>query len=187
MIKILQALLLVVSVVMLPGCGYRFGQGILSEQYSTLSVPYIEGDRDGDLTAEVIRQISTSGAFSYTPSGGDLILIAKVLDYDEENIGFRYDRKKKGQLKHNVVPTETRMEIVIDVSLKDAVSGCLIRGPTRLKASIDFDHDYYSSQNAVNIFSLGQLSDIDEARDAVLHPLHLKAAQTIVDYITNSW
>lgn len=176
-----------VLLLLLSSCQYRFGQGILSEKYQTISIPFIEGDREGDFTAELVRQIATSGAFVYQPNGGDLVLIVKVVDYAEENIGFRYERKKTGRLKHVVVPSETRIEILTDVSLIDASSGCVIKGPTRIAASVDFDHDYYSSQNAVNIFSLGQLTDIDEARDAVLHPLHLKASQRIVDYIMNDW
>lgn len=171
----------------LSSCGYRFGQGALSEQYSTISVPYIEGDRDGDLTADLIKQMSSSGAFTYASSGGDLILLVKVVDYDEQNIGFRYDRKKSGRLKHDIIPSETRMEIFVDVSLIDAASGCVLRGPTRIKASVDFDHDYYTTRNRENVFSLGQLSDIDEARDAVLRPLHQKISRYIVDYITYSW
>ncbi len=176
-----------ILLLVLSACGYRFGQGILSEQYSTISVPYIIGDRDGDLTAEVVKQMSSSGAFTYTPDGGDLILIAKVVDYDEQNIGFRYDRKKSGRLKDDIIPTETRMQIILDVSLVDASSGSVLRGPTRITASSDFDHDYYTTRHRENVFSLGQLSDIDEARDAVLRPLHEKAARNIVDYITYSW
>jgi hypothetical protein len=176
-----------IMMLILSSCGYRFGQGVLSEQYSTISVPYIEGDRDGDLTADLIKQMSSSGAFTYASSGGDLILLAKVVDYNEQNIGFRYDRKKSGRLKDDIIPSETRMQIVVDVSLVDAVSGSVLRGPTRITASVDFDHDYYTTRNRVNIFSLGQLSDIDEARDAVLSPLHQKVSRNIVDYITYSW
>lgn len=173
--------------ILLSGCGYRFGQGVLSERYSTITVPFVEGDRDGDLTAAIVKQISISGAFAYEQCGGDLTLIVKVIDYDEENIGFRYDRKKNNRIKNALVPTETRTEIIVEVTLIDSIGGCTLRGPTIIKTSVDFDHDYYLSPNEINVFSLGQVTDIEEARDAVLRPLHVKIARRIVDYITNSW
>ncbi len=44
---------------------------------------------------------------------------------------------------------------------------------------------YYSSRKGVNVFSLGQVTDIDEARDVAEYPLHRRLAQKIVDYINN--
>ena len=79
----------------LSSCQYQFGRGELSERYTTISIPYAEGDLRGDLTTEVIRKLSSSGAFRYVNTGGDLTLKIKVVELSEENIGFRYDRKKE--------------------------------------------------------------------------------------------
>jgi hypothetical protein len=171
----------------LVSCCYHFGYGDLSRQYSTISIPYIEGDDKGDLTAEVIKRLSISGALRYVSSGGDLILNIKVIELRDENIGFRYDRKKRGELKKSIIPTETRLKAITEVSVKEAYSGNIIKGPTRMTASLDFDHEYYSSRHAINIFSLGQLNDIDAAHDAVIHPLNRHLAERIVDYVINSW
>jgi len=168
-------------------CQYQFGHGELSRQYSTISVPYIEGDKEGDLTAEVIKRIGTSGSFRYESSGGDLILFVKVIDYKNEDIGYRYDRKKHGQLKKVLIPTETRLNAQAEVMIKDACTGQIIRGPSVITAGIDFDHDFYFSRHEINVFSLGQLNDIDAAQDAVMQPLNRNLAAKIVDYVTNSW
>ncbi len=172
---------------LLSACQYRFGRGELSEQYSTISVPFIEGDREGDLTCEVIRQIGTSGAFRYETSGSDLILSVKIIDYDNEDIGFRYDRKEHGELRKVIIPTETRLKTTAEVILRDAGTGQVIRGPSVISASIDFDHDFYFTRHEENVFSLGQLNDIDAAEDAVMHPLYKVLAGKIVDYVKNSW
>lgn len=170
----------------LSACGYHVGTGEISSNYTTVSIPFIEGDEDGDLTAILIKNVSKSGVLSYCRTGADLTLFVKIIDYDEENIGFRYDRKKRGSLKHTVVPTETRIQIIAEVILVETATNKQIRGPTRIIASVDFDHDFYSSRNSINVFSLSQLSDIDEACDAVLTPLHEKFAQKVVDYLINS-
>lgn len=170
-------------------CGYRYGQGGLSAEYRTISVPYVENDKDGLLTAALVRQISARGAFQYLRDGGDLILKVIIIDFSEENIGFRYDRNKEGRISkyRDIIPTETRLTALAEVSVIDPCSGCIVLGPVRLTASVDFDHDYYSSRDAVNTFSLGQLSDIDEALDAAHRPLNEALARKIVDYLADSW
>lgn len=169
------------------GCQYQFGRGELSERFATISVPYVEGDQEGELTSEVIKGLSTSGAFSYVNQGGDLTLKIKFIELRDENIGFRYDRNKRGKLKKSIIPTETRYTALAEVLLIESGSGQVIRGPTRITASTDFDHTYYTTRDEINVFSLGQLSDIDEARNAAMHPLNRHLAERIVDYVINSW
>jgi hypothetical protein len=172
---------------LLVGCQYQFGRGDLSERYSTISVPFAEGDQRGELTADVIKKLSTSGAFRYVSAGGDLILKIKLLEFSEENIDFRYDRKKTGERKKSIIPIETRVNAFAEVQLIEGGTGRVVRGPTRISASAEFDHTYYTTRDEVNIFSLGQLNDIDAARDAIMHPLNRYLAERIVDYVINSW
>lgn len=154
-----------------------------------MTVPYVEGDKDGLLTSAIIRQISARGDFEYLCDGGDLILKVVVVDLSEENIGFRYDRNKEGHISkyRDIIPTETRLIALAEVSVMEACSGVIVLGPVRLTASVDFDHDYYFSRDGVNTFSLGQLSDIDAALDAVRRPLNEALARKIVDYVADSW
>lgn len=179
----LSALLLALA---LSSCGYRLGTGGITEQYSKISVPYVKDDLDGSLTAAIIQEIGRSSSLEYTSCPEELILEVKIIDFNDENIGFRYDRRKRGGLKKRIIPIETRMTENVEVTLTD-LSGKVILGPAVVTASIDFDHDYYSSHHSVNIFSLGQLNDIESAEDIVHIPLNQRLARAIVNYILDSW
>jgi hypothetical protein len=168
-------------------CGYHGGQGGTLTAYRTISVPYVEGDWDGSLTAALIKQMSVSGALTYQNSGASLILKAKILDYRDDQIGYRYERNKHGKLRKVVIPDETRTTLTVEVIVVEAASGSTIMGPVRLSADVEFDHDYYSLPHHVNIFSLGQLTDIDSAFDAAQRPLNECLAKKIVDYVTSNW
>lgn len=181
--------LFLVAVCLLSGCGYKFGQGDegLASRYSSISVPYVCGDQDGALTAAIVKEVVRSGYFEYRYCGGSLVLNVKDVEYDEDNIGYRYYRKKRGTLKHEIIPVETRLTIFVEVWVTEAISGQTVLGPVRLSESVDYDHDYYSSRDGINVTSLGQLSDMEAAYDAVQVPLNRAIAVKIVDYITQSW
>ena len=166
-------------------CGYRFGQGTSLTQGRTISVPYIEGDQDGDLTAALIKECVTSGGLRYARERGDLILKVKILTFRDENIGFRYDRKKSGKLDDSLLPSEVRLSALAEVVVLNGSNCKIILGPARINASVDFD--YCTTCEGVNVFSLGQLSDLEAARNAAMEPLNRTLAQRIVDYLTNSW
>lgn len=168
-------------------CGYQLGQGSLPSKYQTISIPYVKGDVTGELTAALVKEIARSGAFQYQRSSADLVLCVTILDSYEENVGFRYDRDKDGELTDSIIPTETRVTALAEVSVTETCSGCVVLGPARIYASVDFDHDYYFTRDAVNIFSLGQLTDVDAAHDAVHRPLNNVLVEKIVDYLIHSW
>jgi hypothetical protein len=173
---------------LLTSCGYQIGQEGVVNRYRSIVVPSVKGDWNGDLTSAIVKALSCNGCFEYRREDtASAILNVNLLDLEDENIGFRYDRHKSGRIRRTIIPTESRLKATVEISLVDAFSGENILGPVKLTASIDFDHDYYTSRNGVNIFSLGQLNDYDEAYDAALHPLNLALAQKIVDYICNSW
>lgn len=164
-------------------CGYHLGEGDITRQYATISLTFAEGDVAGDFTQAVINEIATQTSLIYVNEGADLELYISLVDIDEQNVGFRYDRDKHDKLVKYIIPTETRLKGFVEITLNDPVQGRAILGPTLLEACYDFDHDYYSSRNAVNIFSLGQLTDYDEAYDAAKKPLYQYLARKIVDYI----
>ncbi|MEI8364949.1 MAG: hypothetical protein WCF65_00895 [Parachlamydiaceae bacterium] len=188
-IRYVPVLLVMLACCLLSGCGYQLGQGCegLSSRYSTMSVPYVIGDQNGSLTSAIIREVVQSGSFEYRTFGGGLVLNVKRIDITEDNIGFRYDRKKSGKLTKDTIPTEARISMVVEFSIVEATSGCTVLGPICLSAAVEYDHDYYSSRDGVNTFSLGQLSDLEEAYDAVQTPLNQVMAQKIIDYISQSW
>lgn len=167
------------------GCGYQFGEGSLSSQYRTITVPYVDGDNTGELTAALVHEISRSGSFQYCKDSADLTLCVKIIDYIYENVAFRFDRDKKCKLTNSMIPTQTRLTALVEVSVIDSKQGCAALGPSRIYSSIDFDHDYYFSRDGINVDSLGQLTDYDSAYDAAQRPLHQAIAEKIVDFITH--
>ncbi len=182
-------LILVLILVSLTGCrGYQFGPGVLSSKYRTISVPYAEGDFDGSFTTEMIRQISVSGIFQYQHQCADLILKVRLLEFDDYNIGFRYQEDSKScHLTRETIPVETRLIVLAEISVIDRASCEVVLAPVRITASTVFDHDYYSTKNNINSVSLGQLTDYDEAMDAAEKPLYYNLSKKIVDFLADSW
>ncbi|MFV0339503.1 MAG: hypothetical protein ACK5MA_02575 [Parachlamydiaceae bacterium] len=172
---------------LLTSCGYRIEENFSADDSPVyVNIPYIDGDEDGKLTSALIKELSSSGKYLYSPSG-ELQLIVTIDDYYDENIGFRYDRSRKGRLKHYIIPTETRSYMLVEVELRSAFCEEVARVPVKILASMDYDHDYYIIRHGVNIFSLGQLTDVDTAEEAALVPLEKKMAEKIVDYVVYGW
>lgn len=173
----------------LSGCGYHFGERPIPSKYSTFTIPYIKGDAEGILTADLIKQMGLFSGLSYQRCQGDLVICVEIVDFSDENIGFRYDRNKKGCIlkSRSIIPTETRTTVWANVKLVESATGKVLLEPVLISSSVDFDHDYYSSRNEINIFSLGQLNDYDAAHDAVYRPLYESLALKIVNYLCVSW
>jgi hypothetical protein len=168
-------------------CGYHHESDTAWVCYQTVSIDPIEGDWNGDLTAALVEQIAACSSIKYHHCGGDTLLHIDLEDPDEKNIGFRYSHHKDGKIRKSIIPTETRLTAAAQVSLIEAATGKTLLGPVKIKASVDFDHDYYTTRHGVNIFSLGQLNDYDEAYDAAYSPLIKALAQKIVEYIVEYW
>lgn len=177
---------LLIAIFFLTGCGYTLNTIPSRAEAPTISVPYVEGDRDGKLTEAIIHEISISGEYVYRTFGGEWILQAKIIDDSYENIGYRYDQSKKCKLKHYLIPVELREGVLLEVQLVSSCNEAVRLGPTRLLAELDFDHDYYTIRDGVNIFSLGQLTDIDSAEDAAKTPLYQKLAEKVVSWLIYS-
>lgn len=175
------------GVLSMSSCSYRFGNGSLSERYTTMSVPYIKGDKSGEITAELIGQLSRSGTFAYKDTGGELSLKVKILKYHDQNIGFQYSRDENGDLLEKLVPTESRLAELAEVWVEEAVSGKVILEPRRVSASVDYDFDPDLLQETITTFSLGQFNAVDSARDVVARPLNKALAEQIIDYVTSTW
>ncbi len=175
----------------LSSCGYQVGQSGKFTDYQTISIPYVEGDLDGDLTAALVQAISSSGSFEYRLKDGALLLIAKVINFSDVNIGFRYDRHRNGKPSQSIIPDETRLSLTVEISLLEAASGRLLDGPVQLTAYVDADHDYNGnngpSDSDINKFSLGQLSNADAAFEAAERPLNRAISRKIKDYLSHSW
>ena len=157
------------------GCGYHFPD---KDEKVSISIPYVQGDEEGALTQELIKQISASTFYEYVREGGDIILKTVILGSGSEQTGFRYDREKKtGELEKNLVVSENRRLITAEVTLIDGITSEIVYGPVQVVGSSDYDYSDVNSLPSLSFigptgkieslqqFSLGQMDSIEGAQD----------------------
>jgi hypothetical protein len=190
-----SSIFLTVSLLLFSSCGYHMDGSEDFEGRRTVTVPYVVGDSAGQLTNELIRQLSVSGVFECVQNSGQYILKVIVFSDGSDRIGFRYDRKNDGKLKKNLMPVEGRRTISAEVTLVNSATEEIEIGPVIVTA--DADYDYIDSNDLYEVamvnskgkvqstisFSLGQLDSIEGAQDDVAVPLYRHLAQKIVDGI----
>jgi hypothetical protein len=184
--RIIPLLLLLLS------CGYHVSDE--QDRQNTISVPFIKGDADGMLTSEIIHALSATGHFEYRKNNGNLELQVAIASDSDDRIGYRYDRDPTtGELRKNIVGTENRETVTVEVKLIDVYTQQVVLGPDVINASADYDYvDSHSIRDLVFFnphgrpttiidFSLGQLDSIEGAHDDAQTPIFRKLAQKIVD------
>ncbi|KIC76846.1 hypothetical protein DB41_EF00020 [Neochlamydia sp. TUME1] len=171
---------------LMTSCGYHAGPEEVLSSYQTICIPYVKNDAKGQLTANLIKLVSTQTGLQYQNWGGDLTLLVDLLPIENENVGYHYERKNSGKLRHSIIPTETRLIAIAQVTLVDNMKGKSLWGPAKVMASIEFDHEYEKTRDGINVFSLGQLTNYDEAYEAAHSPLYDQLSQKIIDFIINS-
>jgi len=173
----------------LTGCGYRTAT---SDDKTTISIPYVEGDNQGQLTAEIIRQLTNSDIYDFVKDDGDLVLKVSLVGDRNDPVGFKYDRtEKKGKIEHNLMATENRRMLTAQVILSRAGTEEIVLGPLNITATGDYDYIDVNTLKELAFtnpqgkrektidFSLGQLDSIEGAQDAVLTPVYRQLAQKI--------
>jgi hypothetical protein len=186
-LKLLLASLLSLS---FSGCGY---QAARTDEKLSISVPYVQGDNQGQLTAAIIREIDQSGLYDFVRQDGDLLLKITLVGDGSSPIGFRYDRKEKsGKIEHNIMATENRRTVVAQVVLTRGATEEVVLGPLNISSCTDYDYIPVDSlkelsfinpqgkREKVMTFSLGQLDSIEGAQDAAVTPIYEQLAQRIV-------
>ena len=168
------------------GCAWHLDPSLDTSQTQTISIPYVEGDATGELTSNLVREMEKQGGFAYrSDETGTLALKVRLLDDTYENIGFRFDPEKLHHHKKKLIPNETRQKDLAEVSVIDTTTGKVLLGPAYILSCVDYDHQNYSLNNDINVFSLGQLSDIDTAIDALDTPRYQHLAREITQYLGN--
>ena len=159
------------------------------QSYSTVCIPYVEGDRDGLFTAALIRKITTSGCLTYRSSGADLVLRVSLLLPDDVNIGFIYAPPDKGddEASNIVVSNEARVSLNASVTLIDRATCDPILGPVVMGSFLDYDFAPDLTDVNFHAFSLGQLEMHTLAQEAALPSLYDLMAAKIVSYLCNYW
>ena len=179
---------------MATGCGYRFDGSQMEDGTVTISVPYIKGDLEGHLNAELVRALSNSGCFDCVQQGGELLLEATITGDGDDRIGYRFDRNpESGELRDNIVGTENRRTLIATVTVTHTSTHAVVLGPQTVKAYVDYDYvDSNSIRDLVFFnqegvpqkvldFSLGQLDAVEGAEMDSSTLVYQRLAQKIVD------
>lgn len=166
-------------------CGWHFANSYVKNDTRTLSIPYVQGDHDGLLTAELIAQIEKEGSFTYVQEGGEYTLQVVLLDSKSDTIGYRWDPKKLASGKRKIIPNEARRRLLAKVSVVQSLTNTILVGPAYIVAETEFDHENYNLNHNINNFSLGQLTDIDTTYDVIDIPLHRDLGKKIALYLEN--
>lgn len=177
-------------------CGYHT---TASDDKTTISVPYVEGDAQGQFTAELIRQLTNSDLYTFVRKDGDLCLKVSIVGDKNDVVGFQYDlTTTKGKIERNLMPEENRRTLTAAVTLTDTSTEEVVLGPLKITASTDYDYIDVNSLKAVSFinehgkrektisFSLGQLDSIEGAQDAALAPIYCQLAQKIAQAINRT-
>jgi hypothetical protein len=160
----------------------------------TISLPFVEGDIDGRLTAQIIKAITTETRLRYIPSGGDLTLHAKIVEKERTHIGYKYDQQEiTGALINRLIPDEGRRRIIVELSLFEGERELI----ESMQVSAESDYDFVNSdtvddlsfvndsgeRQSILTFSLGQLDAWEGASDVALNVAFDRLAKKIVDGI----
>lgn len=181
-------------------CGYHTSDRNLS-RIRSISVPYVGGDVDGQFTDHLAYALAACGRFNYEQSGGRYQLNVNILSNQDHRIGYRYDRQgKKGKKLKNIVGTEQRKSITVEVKLMDSCTEELIFGPELVTSTAEYDYidgnsikdlifdtteeeinnNKIKNKKVVINFSAGQLDSQDAASKDSLTPLYRNLAEKIV-------
>ncbi|MBS0624808.1 MAG: LptE family protein [Verrucomicrobia bacterium] len=182
------------------GCGYRWQPEYPEGHRPTITIPFAQGDADGALTNEIARSIAISGIADVRLKKADYRLEIKILDSNNETIGFRLDKQKvDGKIKKNMVSCESRKIVTIEATLFKSDTDQIAYGPYTITGDTAYDYvdgDSYQDltfknsrgiTQAVLPFSLGQLESYESAQEAATRPLYSQISQKVVDVISSEW
>lgn len=171
------------SLSLLTGCAGYHLEGTASQ---TVNVPYVRGDLNGNLTDSIIRELAQSGKYTIQEYGADLELNVEVIANDIYKAGFQYD--EEGSREYNrLVTNEEQRHMTLSVTLIDAKTKEVIKGPGTVSASINYDFIDPDSDDEAAVrrrlstlnFSLGQMDSVEGARSASTVPLHTLLARKL--------
>ena len=184
---------LTVAAFFLSACGYRLASDGESSYASTVSVPYVKGDTSGKLTDYLVRELEMRGRLNYGDDAA-LLLEAKIVRNQKEEIGWRYDRKGTNSNRESRLrPTENKQIMAVEVTIKDNTTGEVLFGPQKVEARVDYDYVNFDTitdlaftppggpLTSILAFSLGQLDAVQGAQTAALEPLYQKLAILIAN------
>jgi len=190
----MSILWILLSFFLLSSCGYKSGIGDCKHIGSKICVPYVQGDRKGLLTSQLIYSLKRSGLFSESEKGV-LTLKVKICRQMDQEIGYRQDFKNLAN-QNRVIVDEKRNLMIVEASL--CKGDCVVWGPKKIRTFVDYNFVDPASLNELSFvldgqrvetlpFSLGQLTSQDSSYEASMPSLYLNIAEKIVDQISLEW
>ncbi len=199
---------LLASFCLLVGCSSARSLSFNTSEYTPLKVciPLIEGDKQGQLTAMVIRKLcSQSMTWNYEPvqSRADYVVHLAIINAESNPLGFKYDSLNVYDSSHisdfidvrvdRLVQDEVRRVIVLEGRLCKGVKNKQVGDSFRVEGSCDYDYlNSYAVFDAAFInqegdlesvldFSLGQLDGLDGAQTTSTEALYSDVADNFIE------
>ncbi len=189
--RLFQLLACFLSLLFFSSCSYHM-LGMDKNEKVSLAVPFAEGDFNGLFTDAVVSSINSSTELNFDPDA-DLVLKVAFLEEFSEKIGYKYDRETDGKLKKNLLPTENRQIVKLNVSIFSKAEEKVIFGPFQMSSDVDFDYvkedsledlsfiNQKNKRQTVLSYSLGQLESITAAEAAAKKALYKKTAKKLIE------
>jgi hypothetical protein len=172
----------------LSGCGYHAAR--LPDGTQSLAIPFVRGDRAGQLTASLSLAALQEG-FTLDRSAS-LVLDVEVGPFDSVDIGRLYERCNNGSLTRIAVPNEGRLSATARMWLRDR-SGRVLAGPFDIADNIQYDFQSDLSQTTAFVskgevhsllrYGRGQLDFYGAAQDAASRRLEKKLSRRMMEVI----
>ncbi|MCH9614399.1 MAG: hypothetical protein SP1CHLAM54_16420 [Chlamydiia bacterium] len=178
----MKRLFYLLALPLLLACGYHLD----GRETSTLEVPYVTGDLDGDLTDAIVREVALSGKYQLQNKDANYRLKVAIVGDNIYKSGFQYD--EEGSTEYNrLVTNEEEKVMTLSVSLIQLSTGKTILGPSEVTARVNYDFIDPDADNEAAVrrrlsslnFSLGQLDSVEGARASSNIPLHTLLARKI--------
>lgn len=178
----MKRLFLLPALFLFCACGYHLD----GRETSTLEIPYVKGDLDGDLTDAIVREIALSGKYQIRGSSANYRLKVEIIADNIYKSGFQYD--EEGATEYNrLVTNEEEKVMTLSVALIQTSTGKTVLGPSEITARVNYDFIDPDADNEAAVsrhlsslnFSLGQLDSVEGARSASNIPLHTLLARKI--------
>lgn len=168
-------------------CGYHFNSSQHETRvHKTISVPYIEGDTDGQLTSTLIQVLNSSSALKYQPDESDLVLKVSLVGTKSEEVGYN-QAVQNGQSLKWLVPNESKQSACVTVEVIDTKANKVILGPKHLSSSVYYTYDPNFNVDNLVRFSLAQYNFQEISARIAKAPLDTRLAKTIVNYLEYAW
>lgn len=151
---------------------------------TTLEMGFIPGDNDGEFTFLLAHALNQRGVGLL--NGSSYILKVRLENLRSDNIGYRHDRNRDGQILSQLTTSEARYWESAHVEIIDASTERVLAGPVEIREYID--SDFIPEQGPADSlsFSLGLLTTRHRAQSEALSALKQKLAAIVSSWVIST-